>query len=96
MSANAQYVEAKRALVTFGPGDRAGVDNFLRDVPVQETPLGAYVEGMRRQREERERVMREGRRADEEARGKGRKEDGVGDGVGEMEEEDEDEEGSDE
>ncbi len=86
MSANAQYVEAKRALVTFGPGDRQGVDNFLRDVPVQETPLGAYVEGIRRQREERERVGREGRRADEAARGKGGKE------YGDLEEEDEDEE----
>ena len=95
MSANAQYVEAKRALVTFGPGDRAGVDNFLRDVPVQETPLGAYVEGIRGQREERERVVREGRRADEEARGKGRKGKEDGDEGGEMEEEDEDGEGSD-
>ena len=65
MSANAQYIEGRRAQVSFGPSDRGGVDNFLRDVSVEETPLGAFVEGMRRQKEEKERVLEEGRREEE-------------------------------
>lgn len=103
ISANAQYVEGKRSVVSFGPSDRQGVDNFLRDVPVEETPLGAFVEGMRMQREEKERVLSESRRREEEEARKARekREDGDGDGdvdmgmrdgVEEDEEEDEDEE----
>lgn len=97
LSANAEYVEGKRATVTFGPSDRQGVDNFLRDVPVEDTPLGAFVEGLRRQREEKEKVLREGRREDEARRGakgtgKGDEDmDTVVDGDG-LEEEDEEEE----
>ena len=90
LSANAQYVEGKRAAVNFGPSDRQGVDNFLRDVPVEETPLGAFVDGMRRQREEKERVLSESRRREEGAR---REEDvdvEMLDGVKEDEEEEED------
>lgn len=93
LSANAQYVEGKRAAVNFGPSDRQGVDNFLRDVPVEETPLGAFVDGMRRQKEERERVLSESRRED----GMRRKGDRGGDRDGDVEmpdgvEEDENEE----
>ncbi|CAF9919243.1 Nucleolar Complex 2 protein [Imshaugia aleurites] len=79
MSANAQYVEGKRAAVSFGPSDRQGVDNFLRDVPVEETPLGAFVDGLRRQKEERERVLSESRREDEARRANGKKGEGNGD-----------------
>lgn len=61
-SLNAQFVEKHRAQVRFGPSDREGVEGFLRDVKVEETPLGAFVEGMRRVREEKERVLEEGRR----------------------------------
>ena len=70
LSANAQYVEGKRAAVSFGPSDRQGVDNFLRDVPVEETPLGAFVDGLRKQREEKERVLSESSREDEARRAK--------------------------
>lgn len=79
LSANAQYVEGKRAAVSFGPSDRQGVDNFLRDVPVEETPLGAFVDGLRKQKEEKERVLSESRREDEARRAKGKKEDEDGD-----------------
>lgn len=77
LSANAQYIEGKRATVSFGPSDRQGVDNFLCDVPVEETPLGAFVDGMRKQREEKERVMSESRREDEARRVREKKGDGV-------------------
>lgn len=50
----------------FGPSDREGVEGFLRDVKVEETPLGAFVEGARKLREEKARVLEEGRREGEE------------------------------
>ena len=65
LSANAHFIEERRRNVTFGPGDREQVDAFLRDVKGEDTPLGAFVEGLRRQREERERVLQRGRRDDE-------------------------------
>lgn len=65
LSANAEYIEGHRAHVTFGPSDREGVDNFLRDVAIEETPLGAFVEGMRKQKEEKDRILEQGRREDE-------------------------------
>ena len=65
MSANAEFIERHRRNITFGPGDREQVDNFLRDVPLEDTPLGAFVEGLRRQKEEREKVLEAGRKADE-------------------------------
>ena len=64
LAANAQYIENYRAHVSFGPTDREGVDNFLRDVKIEETPLGAFVEGMRKQKEEKEKILEQGRRED--------------------------------
>jgi len=71
LTVNAAFVEAKRRDVTFGPGDRTQVDAFLGDVPMEETPLGAFVEGMRRVREEREGVLERGRREEERRREQG-------------------------
>ena len=70
LSANAQYVEGHRAQVSFGPSNREGVDGFLRDVAIEDTPLGAFVEGLRRQKEEKERIVDQGRREEEERRKK--------------------------
>lgn len=69
------------------------MDNFLRDVPVEETPLGAFVDGLRKQKEEKERVLSEGRREDEarRAREKGKRK---GDGDVEMLDGDDDDEAS--
>ena len=99
MTANALFIERHRAQVRFAPSDREGVEGFLRDMRVEETPLGAFVEGMRKVAEEKARVVEEGRREEgarekegEKGKGKGRR-GGQGDiGVGdEEEEEDEDE-----
>ncbi|KAK4694727.1 nucleolar complex protein 2, partial [Lecanoromycetidae sp. Uapishka_2] len=65
LSANAHYIETRRSHVSFGPSDRAGVEGFLRDVPVEETPLGAFVAGMRKQNEEKERMVEQGRKEEE-------------------------------
>ncbi|MCJ1462963.1 Nucleolar Complex 2 protein [Pseudocyphellaria aurata] len=66
---NARWIEARRRTVTFGPGNRAAVEAFLNEVPVADTPLGAFVVGMRKQHEERERVLKEGRKTDEQSQG---------------------------
>ncbi|MCJ1341076.1 Nucleolar Complex 2 protein [Bachmanniomyces sp. S44760] len=68
MAANATWIEERRRKVDFAPSDRSAVEAFLRDVPWEDTPLGAYVVGMRGQKEARERVIEEGRRAEEERR----------------------------
>ena len=97
LASNASYIEAKRALVTFGPGDRHGVDNFFRDVKVEETPLGAYVDGMRKAKEEKERVVRVGRKEEERREKRRVREEKQGEGNvsdrdnGDEEEEDEEE-----
>lgn len=59
MDLNARWIEQRRSQVTFTPSNRAEVEAFLRDVPLDETPLGAYVVGMRAKREEREKLLRE-------------------------------------
>lgn len=59
---NARWVEEKRKKITFAPGNREEVDSFLKDVKIEDTPLGAFAVTMRRQREERAKVLDEGRR----------------------------------
>lgn len=70
---NARWIEARRRTVTFAPGNRAAVEAFLKEVPVADTPLGAFVVGMRKQQEERERVLKEGRSTDEQVHGEERR-----------------------
>ena len=64
MQLNAQWIEERRSQVTFTPSHREEVEAFLRDVPVEETPMGAFLVGMRAQREERERLLNDGRKGD--------------------------------
>lgn len=66
MDLNAQWVEERRSQVTFTPSQREEVDAFLRDVPLEDTPMGAFVVGLRAQREERERLLEEGRKSQRE------------------------------
>jgi nucleolar complex protein 2 len=63
MELNARWIEERRSQVTFTPSQREEVDAFLRDVPVEETPLGAFLVGMRAQREEKERLLEEARKS---------------------------------
>ena len=71
--ANAKWVEERRNKVNFAPKDRAEVEAFLKDVAWEDTPLGAYVLTQRKQKEDRQRVIEQGRAADR--RKKGRSED---------------------
>jgi len=68
LEANARWIEERRAKVDFAPNDRAGVEGFLKDVEWEKTPLGAFVVGQRKTRDEKARVLEEGRRQEEERR----------------------------
>lgn len=61
LQANSSYIEERRAKVDFTPKDRAGVEAFLKDVELDKTPIGAYVIGQRKQREERKKAIEEAR-----------------------------------
>ncbi|EMC98803.1 hypothetical protein BAUCODRAFT_120104 [Baudoinia panamericana UAMH 10762] len=75
VEANSRWVEERRRKVEFAPDDRRGVEGFLAEVEWEKSPLGAYVVGLRRGREERVKVVEEGRRREEvrERAGKGGK-----------------------
>lgn len=89
LESNARWIEERRRHVDFGPSNREGVEGFLRDVAAEDTPLGAFVEGLRRKSEEREKMLeraREGERWDR----KREREEGVGEEMEGVEEEEED------
>lgn len=92
LEANAKWIEEKRQKVEYAPNSRAGVESFLKGFEWEKTPLGAYVVGQRKQREEKAKILEASRREDE----KKRKEDkGKADEMDvdeESEEEDDDEE----
>ncbi|KAI9794064.1 MAG: Nucleolar Complex 2 protein [Peltula sp. TS41687] len=106
LEANSRWIDDHRAKVDFAPNDRAGVESFLADTEWTTSPLGAFVVGQRKQREERERLIEKGRREEEKRMGVERRErdeddedvdmdieDASGDeDVDEEEDEDEDEE----
>ena len=68
LEANSRWIEERRAKVEFAPNDRAGVDGFLRDVEWQKTPLGAFVVGQRKAREEKAKLLDQARRAEDRKR----------------------------
>lgn len=74
LEANSRWIEDHRAKVDFAPNDRAGVESFLADVDWIKSPLGAFVVGQRKQREEKERLVEQGRREEEERRRQDRRE----------------------
>jgi nucleolar complex protein 2 len=61
LEANGKWIEERRAKVDFAPNDRAGVDGFLKGFEWEKTTLGAFVVGQRKQREEKAKLMEEGR-----------------------------------
>ena len=68
LEANAKFIEERRAKVDFAPNNRAGVDGFLKGFEWEKTPLGAFVVGQRKQREERAKMLEEGRREEDRKR----------------------------
>jgi nucleolar complex protein 2 len=68
LEANSRWIEEKRAKVDFAPNNRAGVDNFLKDVDWEKTPLGAYVAGQRKSRDQKAKMLEEARKMDDKKR----------------------------
>ncbi|KAE8443271.1 hypothetical protein EG329_002059 [Mollisiaceae sp. DMI_Dod_QoI] len=68
LEANSKWIEERRAKVDFAPNNRAGVDGFLKGFEWEKTPLGAFVVGQRKQREEKARLLEQGRREEDRKR----------------------------
>ncbi|PVH81522.1 Noc2-domain-containing protein [Cadophora sp. DSE1049] len=93
IEANAKFIEQQRAKVEFAPNNRAAVDNFLKDTEWEKTPLGAFVFGQRKQREEKAKLLEEGRREEDRKRKADREKEKAGAGSDEdMEDVDDDSE----
>jgi len=91
LEANGKWIEERRAKVDFAPNNRAGVESFLKNFEWEKTPLGAFVVGQRKQREEKAKLLEEGRREEERKRQLDReKEKAVGSGSDEDMEDPED------
>jgi len=72
LDANSKWIEERRTKVEFAPNNRAGMEGFLKEVEWNKTPLGAFVEGQRKSRDEKRRMLEEGRRDEEERKAKDR------------------------
>lgn len=68
LEANGKWIEERRAKVDFAPNNRAAVEAFLKGFEWEKTPLGAYVVGQRKQREEKARLLEAGRREEDKKR----------------------------
>ncbi|CAD6505278.1 BgTH12-00770 [Blumeria graminis f. sp. triticale] len=62
LEANEKWIEERRSKVEFAPNNRAGVEGFLKGFEWEKTPLGAFVAGQRKQREEKNRLIEAARR----------------------------------
>ncbi|KAI9656542.1 MAG: Nucleolar Complex 2 protein [Bathelium mastoideum] len=98
LESNSRWIEERRAKVEFAPNNRAGVEAFLKDLEWEKTPLGAFVVGQRKMREEKAKLIEEGRREEERKREEEQEDDSMEDfseeevdGVESGEDEDEDE-----
>jgi len=91
LDANGKWIEERRAKVDFAPNDRVGVDSFLKGFEWEKTPLGAFVAGQRRQREEKAKMLEAGRKEEEKKRKEDREKDAAKEGSDEdMEDAEED------
>lgn len=70
LEANSKWIQERRTKIDFAPNDRAGVEGFLKGFEWEKTPLGAYVIGQRKQREETQRLIAEGRAVEDKKRKK--------------------------
>ncbi|KAJ5162024.1 hypothetical protein N7492_007416 [Penicillium capsulatum] len=73
VEANARWIEERRLNVTYTPRNRTEVETFLKDVDWDSTPLGAFVKTQRKLREDRAKVLEEGRQEEEKRRADAKK-----------------------
>jgi nucleolar complex protein 2 len=76
LEANSRWIEEKRAKIDFAPNNRAGVEGFLKDVEWDKTPLGAYVAGQRKSRDQKNKMLEHARKTDDKKRKEAEKADG--------------------
>lgn len=70
LNQNSEFIQQKRSTVEFGPKNRVEVNNFLKDLSWEKTPLGVYVKVQREVKEEKVRILRESLAEEEEERKK--------------------------
>jgi nucleolar complex protein 2 len=68
LEANTKWIEEKRSKVEFAPRHRAGVEAFLKDTEWEKSPLGAYVAGQRKSREQKAKLEEEARKVEDRKR----------------------------
>ncbi|CAI7629842.1 unnamed protein product [Penicillium glandicola] len=82
VEANARWIEERRMNVSYAPRNRSDVENFLKDVDWETTPVGAFVKTQRKLREERAAVLEEGRIEEEKRREEAKKNGGEDEAMG--------------
>ncbi|KAB2106633.1 Nucleolar complex protein 2 [Alternaria gaisen] len=92
LEANSRWVEEKRNKVEFAPNNRAGVESFLKDVEWDKSPLGAFVAGQRKSREQKQKLLEEARKTEDRKRKESEKNEKSNGEVFAAEDDDEDEE----
>ena len=68
LSTNSEFISAKRSNVEYGPSNKSEVNNFLKDLSWEKTPLGQYVVVQRQTKEEKLRILKEALAEEEEAK----------------------------
>ncbi|KAF2707285.1 ribosome assembly protein-like protein Noc2 [Pleomassaria siparia CBS 279.74] len=75
LETNSKWIEEKRAKVDFAPNDRAGVEGFLKDVEWEKSPLGAYVIGQRKARDQKAKQLEAARKTEDKKRKEAKEQD---------------------
>ncbi|CAN3484541.1 nucleolar complex protein 2 [Diutina catenulata] len=65
LNANAALVTQKRSGVEYGPSNKGEVAQFMTEVDWEQTPMGQYTMVQRRNKEERQRILREAMEAED-------------------------------
>ncbi|KAJ4366407.1 Nucleolar Complex 2 protein [Neocucurbitaria cava] len=68
LETNSRWIEEKRSKVDFAPNDRAGVEGFLKEVEWDKTPLGAFVAGQRKSRDQKAKMLEDARKTEDKKR----------------------------
>lgn len=70
LNANSTYILTHRSNVEYGPANKSEAANFLKDEKWESTPLGQYVVVQRKTREERQKLLKEALKDEENAKKK--------------------------
>lgn len=66
LNLNAEFIQKHRRKLEFAPKDREQLERFLKDIPLEETPMGGFVAAMRDRKDEQRRILEESRRQEDE------------------------------